>query len=166
MTNAEHKYHTLLDASSAVAGQPTVKAVLQSLRSVLSSSCRLHGAELGILGDDGQTLHGYEFDRDADAPAIETAGKISRIGATARVLDEQKPVFLPDIAPEMLKHPELAPFAAETAGRSAYLFPVSTSQKRYGVLAVTKLQGDEFLPDDVELLRSMALHVGSHWSAR
>jgi hypothetical protein len=131
MTIAEDRYRTLLDASCTVAFQPTVKAVLHSLRGVLSSSCRLHGAELCILGDDGETLHGFEFDRDADAPAIKTGTKVSLIGAAARVLDEQKPVFLPDVAQEMLKHPELAPYAPETAGRSAYLFPVSTAQKRY-----------------------------------
>ena len=77
----------------------------------------------------------------------------------AQALDEQKPVFLPDVAQEMLKHPELAPFAAESVGRSTYLFPVSTAQKRYGILAVTKLQGQEFIPEDVELIRSLASHV-------
>ena len=84
---------------------------------------------------------------------------MSRIGAAARVLEEQKPVFIPDISQEMLKHPELAPFAAEVVGRTSYLFPVSTAQKRYGFLAATKLQGEKFTPEDVELLRSLASHV-------
>ena len=75
------------------------------------------------------------------------------------MLEEQKPVFLPDVSQEMLKHPELAPFAAETVGRTGYLFPVSTAQKRYGFLAVTKLQGEKFAPEDVEMLRSLASHV-------
>jgi formate hydrogenlyase transcriptional activator len=75
------------------------------------------------------------------------------------VLEEQKPVFIPDSSQEMLNHPELAPFAAEVVGRTAYLFPVSTAQKRYGLLSVTKLQGEEFAPEDVELLRSLASHV-------
>ena len=59
----------------------------------------------------------------------------------------------------MLKHPELAPFAPEAVGPSTYLFPVSTSNKRYGILALTKLPGREFVPEDVELLRSLASHV-------
>jgi hypothetical protein len=59
----------------------------------------------------------------------------------------------------MSKQPELAPFASEAVGLSAYLFPVSTSHKKSGVLAVTKSQGEEFLLDDVELLRSMASHI-------
>ncbi len=83
----------------------------------------------------------FEFDREADAPAIKTGTKILRVGAAAQVLEEQKPVFLPDVSQEMLKHPELAPFAAESVGRSTYVFPVSTSQQRYGILVVTKLHG-------------------------
>ena len=39
------------------------------------------------------------------------------------------------------------------------MFPVSTSQQRYGILAATKLRGQEFAPEDVELLRSLASHV-------
>jgi len=149
----------LLDASSTLAGQPTVKAVLHSLRGVLSSTSKLHGAELYVLDDDEQGLHILEFDREADAPTIKIGTKLLRISAPARVLEEQKPVFIPDVSLEMLKHPDLAPFASEVVGRSTYLFPVSTAQKRYGILAVTKLQGQEFIAGDVELLRSLASHV-------
>jgi formate hydrogenlyase transcriptional activator len=36
---------------------------------------------------------------------------------------------------------------------------VSTSQQRYGILVVTKDRGQEFVPEDVELLRSLTSHV-------
>jgi formate hydrogenlyase transcriptional activator len=159
MTSAEDRYRTLLDASSAIADQPTVKAVLHSLRGVLSNTCSLHGAFLYALADNGESLQVLEFDREPDAPPIKTGTKISRVGAAARVLEEQKPIFLPDVAEEMLKHPELAAFAAESVGRSTYVFPVSTSQQRYGLLVVTKDRGQQFLPEDVELLSSLASHV-------
>jgi len=159
MTTAEDRYRTLLDASSTLADQPTVKDVLHSLRDVLSSTSRLHGTELYVLNDEQDSLRVLEFDRDPDAPAYRIGTKMLRIGAVARVLEEQKPVFLPDASQEMLKHPGLAPFAPGVVGRSTYLFPVSTSQQRYGILAVTKLQGGEFAPEDVEMLRSLASHV-------
>jgi len=155
----DSRYRTLLDVSSAMVEQPTVKAVLHSLRSVLSSSCRLHGAHLYVLGSNGESLHLLEFDQEADAPAIKIGTKISRIGAAARVLEEQEPVFLPDVSQEMSKHPELAPFAAQSVGRSTYVFPVSTAQQHYGILTLTKERGQEFVPEDVELLRSLASHV-------
>ena len=57
MTITEDRYRMLLGASTALADQPTVKAVLQSLRGVLSSTSRLHGAELYVLSDDGESLY-------------------------------------------------------------------------------------------------------------
>ena len=156
---ADTRYRALLDVSRAMVEQPTVKAVLHSLREVLSSSCRLHGAHLYVLGSDQESLHLLEFDQEADAPAFKTGTKISRIGEAARVLEDLEPVFLPDVSQEMLKHPELAPFATESVGRNTYVFPVSTSQQRYGILVVTKDRGQEFVPEDVELLRSLASHV-------
>ena len=158
MTTAEDRYRTLLDASCTLADQPTLKTLLHSLRDVLSKTCRLHGAHLYVLNSDGNSLHVLDFDREPDAPAIKIGTKISRIGAIARVLEGQEPVFLPDVSLEMLKHPDLAPFAAESVGRGTYLLPVSTSQERYGVLAVTKERGEEFVAEDVELLRSLASH--------
>jgi formate hydrogenlyase transcriptional activator len=159
MTIAEDRYRMLLDASSALAEQPTVKAVLQSLRGVVSSTSRLHGAELYVLSDDGESLYSFEFDRDADAPAIKRGAKLLRIGLVAQVLDEQKPVFVPNLSLAMLEHPDMAPFAAEVAGRSTYLFPVATAQKHYGILSTPKLQGEKFAPEDVEMLSALASHV-------
>jgi formate hydrogenlyase transcriptional activator len=155
----DNRYQALLEASRVMVEQPTVKAVLHSLRDVLASTSRLPGVELYLLSEDGESLYTFEFDRDADAPRIKAGTKALRIGAAAQVLDEQRPVFVPDLSQEMLKHPELAPFAPEVVGQSAYLFPVSTSHERYGILSTPKLKGQQFTQEDVELLRSMASHV-------
>jgi formate hydrogenlyase transcriptional activator len=156
---AYSRYRALLDVSAALVEQPTVKAVLHSLRDVLSNSVRLHGTDLYLLDSNQETLHLLEFDRAADAPAIRIGTKISRIGAAAQALEQQEPVFLPDVAQEMLKHPELAPFAAQSVGRSTYIFPVFTAHQKFGLLAVTKERGQEFVREDVELLRSLTSHV-------
>jgi formate hydrogenlyase transcriptional activator len=159
MIIAESRYRTLLDAPSVLADQPTIKSVLSSLRSVLSSTSRLHGVDLYVLDKDGNNLRLLDHDKELDAPGIQIGSRIPRSGPAAEVLELQKPVFLPDLSQEMLKIPDLASFAAASVGRSTYLFPVSTYQKKYGFLAVTKLQGQQFLPDDIELLGSMAAHV-------
>jgi formate hydrogenlyase transcriptional activator len=159
MTITEDRYLMLLGASSALADQPTVKAVLYSLRSVLSSASRLHGADLYVLSEDGSSLRLLDFDKEVDAPVIQIGTKVPCVGAVAEVIHEQKPVLLPDVAEEMLKHPELASHAPQSVGRSTYLFPVSTVHKRYGILALTKDRGQVFLPEDVKLMQSMASHV-------
>src|SRR6476646_4736105 len=141
---AHSGYRALLDVSAALVEQPTVKAVLHSLREVLSSSVRLHGTDLYLLDSGRDTLHLLEFDRAVDAPAIRIGTKISRIGAAAQALDQKEPVFLPDVSEEMLKHPELALF---------------TAQQQYGLLTLTKERGQEFTREDVELLRSLTSHV-------
>src|SRR6185369_2013584 len=159
MKSAEVRYRVLLDASSAIADQPTVKAILQSLRGVLSGTCRIHGAHLYVLSADQASLQVLAFDQDADAPNIKLDTRVLRVGAVERVLETQKPVFIRELAKEMLKHPDLAPFADQSILRTSYLFPVSTAQRQYGILAVTKDQGDEFLSEDVELLETLANHV-------
>ena len=108
MASAEDRYRTLLDMSSTLADQPTVKAMVHTLRGLLSSTCSVHGAHLYILDSEGDSLYLFEFDQAPDAPLVKTGIKIPRSGAPARVLDEQKPVFLPDLSQELLKIPELA----------------------------------------------------------
>jgi formate hydrogenlyase transcriptional activator len=153
------RYRTLLDAHSVFANQSTIKDVLSSLRRVLSSTSRLHGADLYVLDKDGSNLRLVDFDKELDAPAVQIGSRVPYLGAAAEVLEQQKPVFLPDVSQEMSKIPDLAPFALASAGRSTYLFPVSTYQKKYGFLAVTKLPGQQFTPEEVELLGSMASHI-------
>ena len=82
-TATDGRYRALLDVSSAIAAQPTVKAVLHSLRDVLFSTCRIHRAHLYVLSSDGESLQVLEFDREADASAVTIGTKISRIGAAA-----------------------------------------------------------------------------------
>jgi formate hydrogenlyase transcriptional activator len=159
MSITEDRYRTLLEASSSLADQPTVKAVLHSLRSVFSSISRLHGADLYVLDEDENNVSLLDSDKEADGPAIKVGTKLSCVSAVAEVIHEQKPVFLQDVAEEMLKHPELASYAPKSVGRSTYLFPVSTAHKRYGMLALTKETGQIFLPEDVKLMQSMASHV-------
>ena len=159
MTIAEDRYRALLDPSAALCEQPTIKGVLQSLREVLSGISSLHGAELFVLSPDGTSLHLLESDKDADGPVLKVGTTIPCVGACAEALEKQEPIFLPDVAQEMVKYPELAPLAPQSVGRSTYLFPVSTSQKRYGMLALTKDRGDEFHRQDVKLMASMASHV-------
>ena len=156
---AEDRYRALLDVSSAAAKQPTVQALLHSLRSLLSHVSVFHGAGLYLLSDEAKTLRLVAIDRPADGPLIPPESEVARAGVFARVLDEQQPAHVPDLAQEMLQFPQLAPYASSMGTRSGYLFPVSTFRKQYGVVVFGRMQCGEFSSDELELMNSVATHI-------
>ena len=70
MTTNADRYRTLLNVSGAVAGEPSVEAILCSLRPLLANISALHGADLFLLDDGDKTLQLFAFDRAPDAPKI------------------------------------------------------------------------------------------------
>jgi len=158
-TATDGRYRALLDVSSAMVEQPTVEAILHSLRAVLSNITAFHGADLYLLSDDGKDLQLVGFDRAPDAPPIPKGTKLPLTSTAERVLREQKPVFIADAAHEMLQYPGLASFASSVGLRSAYVFPVSTSRKQYGCIVFTRMEGGEIPAEQLELMSSVASHV-------
>jgi transcriptional regulator with GAF, ATPase, and Fis domain len=112
VTTATHgRYRALLEVSSAIAEQPSLDAVLGSLRGVLSGIVCCDSVDLYMLSDDNETLHLIAFDHSPELPAIRLGTKLPGTGTLAdRVIQEQQPVYLADIAQEMVKIPELACF--------------------------------------------------------
>ncbi|HEY2236431.1 MAG TPA: sigma 54-interacting transcriptional regulator [Candidatus Angelobacter sp.] len=159
MTTSADRYRTLLDVSGAVAGEPSVEALLCSLRPFLANISALHGADLFLLDDGDKALQLFAFDRAADAPSIPAGIQIACIGPVAQVIEAQQPRFVLDIAQELMNIPELASFVPVVGARSSYWFPVSTSRKKYGILAFTRVQTGEVSPEDLELMASLASHV-------
>ena len=159
MTINDNRYRTLLEASTAIAGQPTVEAFLCSLRGLFTTISSLHGADLFLLTEDKKNLQLFAFDRAPDAPQIPAGTQVACVGPAAQVIEEQQPRYVPDVAQDLLTITELASFASTVGSRSSYWFPVSTSRKKYGILAFTRMQTGEFSPEDVELMSSLASHV-------
>jgi formate hydrogenlyase transcriptional activator len=159
MTTNADRYRTLLDVSGTVAGEPSVEALLCSLRPLLANISALHGADLFLLDDGDKTLQLFAFDRAPDAPPIPMGIQIACVGPVAQVIEAQQPRFVPDVAQEIMNIPELASFASVVGARSSYWFPISTSRKKYGILAFTRLQTGEVSPEDLELMASLASHV-------
>jgi len=158
-TATQDRYRALLDLSSAAAKQPTVEALLHSLRGLLSHVSAFHGAALYLLSEDANTLTLVAIDRPADGPLIPPGSEVARAGVVARVLDEQRPAYLPDLAQEMSKFPQLAAHASGMGTRSGYLFPVSTFRKQYGVVVFGRMDSAEFSPEELELMNSVATHI-------
>jgi formate hydrogenlyase transcriptional activator len=158
---ADGRYRTLLEVSGAIASQPNLNAVLQSLRRLLSSVVAFNSVSLSLLSDNGNSVRLIAFDRGSEAYQVEIGTEVPHVGsAVGRALDEQQPIYIPDLQAELSKIPQLASQARLGTPHSAYIFPISISGKKLGALTFGIAQGEKFSPDDVELMTSVSSHVG------
>ncbi len=158
---ADGRYRTLLEVSGAIASQPNLKAVLRSLRGLLSSVVVFDSVSLSLLSDNGNSVRLVAFDRGSEAYQVEIGTEIPHAGsAVGRALDGQKPLYIPDLQAELSKIPQLASRARLGTPHSAYIFPISMSGKKLGALTFGIAQGEKFSPADVELMTSVSSHVG------
>src|SRR4029077_1799156 len=157
---ADGRYRTLLEVSGAIAAQPNLKAVLKSLRRLLSRVVAFDSISLLLLSDNGSSVQLIAFDRGPEAYEVEIGTQVPHAGtAVGQAIDEQKPIYVPDQQAELSRIPQLASQVKFGTPHSAYIFPISTSGKKLGALAFGIAQGDQFSPDDVELMTSVSSHV-------
>src|SRR6202021_1620891 len=157
---ADGRYRTLLEVSSAIASQPSLKAVLQSLRRLLSSVVAFDSISISLLSDNGNQVRLIAFDRGPEFHQVEIGTEVPHLGtAVGRAIDEQKPIYVPDLQAELSRIPQLASQAKIRIPQSAYIFPISISGKKLGTLAFATAQRGQFSPDDMEFMISVSAHV-------
>jgi formate hydrogenlyase transcriptional activator len=157
---ADGRYRTLLEVSGAIASQPNLKAVLQSLRRLLSSVVAFDSVSLSLLSDNANSVRLIAFDRSPEAYQVEIGTEVPHLGtAVGRAIDEQKPIYVPDLQAELSRIPQLASQAKLWTPHSAYIFPISISGKKLGALAFATAQREQFSSDDMELMISVSSHV-------
>jgi len=159
LSHAREHAALLRRMSNFMAEQPTLQAVLNSLRGVLANISGVHSAGLYLLQEDRRTVKLAAFDNAPDGPTIPLATELACTGELAEVFEKHEPVHVPDLMQLMRQFPQLAPFASAVRKRSAYLCPVSTSRKQYGFVAFSSAENREFGTEDVELMGSIASHV-------
>jgi formate hydrogenlyase transcriptional activator len=156
------RYRTLLEVSSAIANQPTLQAVLQSLRRLLSRIIPFDAVSLLLLSEDRTLIRLFAFDSGPEPLHIEIGSELPYAGTSiGAALATQKPVYVPDIKAELANVPQLASLAQRSDLRSGYVFPISTSRKNLGVLTSSKVSNGEVSADDLELMSSVASHVAT-----
>jgi len=62
----DSRYRALLDVSSTIAQQPSLQAMLRSVRNVLSDISGVYSAGLYLLTDDGKALKVIALDRASE----------------------------------------------------------------------------------------------------
>ncbi len=156
---AQGRYRTLLEVSSAIAAQPNVSAVLKSLSRLLSSVVAFNAISLALLESNARTVRLIAFDKSPGMPDVELGTQVRIEGTTfEKVIEQQKPVFVPDIKGELAAAPEVAS-RFKGSLYPVYIFPVSAGDKKLGALLIGTGEGKEFSADDLELISSVAAHV-------
>jgi len=82
---ADGRYRTLLEVSGAIAAQPNLKAVLQSLRRLLSKVVAFDSIGLLLLSDNGNSVQLIALDRGPEAYEVEIGTEVPHAGTA---LDE------------------------------------------------------------------------------
>lgn len=125
------------NAANSTASEPNPQAVLQ-LISALICSFAPH-ALIGLLLPDEQRGVAALHTVPASTPdgVIPSSTEVQLKGTAAGLaFDRQQPVLLEDGHAELLRYPELAASLKGEPIGGFYAFPVSTSQRRLGVLLV------------------------------
>lgn len=156
------RYRALLGVSTAIASQPGVRAVLRSVSALLSKVVSFHSIALLLLNKGTETTLLYALEANKYEPGIKIGTEAPfRNTTVGTVLEQQKPVFVPDIRQEWLKIPQFAqiPPLQVDGVLSSYIFPVSSSRRKLGVLIFSAVGREQYSNADVELMGSVAEHV-------
>ncbi len=154
------RYRALLGVSTAIASQPDLQAVLHSISALLSKVIPFDSIALLLLNQHKQTTQLYALVPGDHNPVIES-GTEAPFNDTvlAAALENQQPVFVPDIRQEMLRIPQCAEDIPVERIQSAYIFPISSSRRKLGALIFGAVGREHFGAADVELMGSVAAHV-------
>jgi formate hydrogenlyase transcriptional activator len=163
MEQAIGRFRTLLEISNAISNQPSLQAVLQRLHQLLSAISRCDSAAIFLLTGRGETMRLGALERGTgiSGPSIELGIEAPYAGTAAgRAVEEQRPIYVPDIQQEFANAPE-PPAHSATTLRSGYMFPLSTPRRRIGVLCLASQKQGEFPSEDLALMSSVAALVAS-----
>ncbi len=160
--HADGRYKSLLELSSAIAHKSNLQAVLKSLHRLLSAVVPFDSVVILLLADDAKSIRVTALEAASTGGDIEIGTELPYAGTPVeRAIKDQKPVYIPDMASELLKIDPLVSLAQKTHVRSGYVFPLSTRRKTLGALVVASTKQGEFSAEDVSLIDSVASHVAT-----
>ena len=159
---SEIRYRALLRVSGLLASESDVQTALRSVSVLLSKIVEFDRIALLLVNDDGQSAQVYALESeltDSD-PLI---GRDFQLQDTslALVFESQQSKFVPSLADELARVPNLLQATRLTQSSSAYMFPISSTRKRLGVLIIVNSSGRECDAQDVELMNSVSMHFAT-----
>jgi len=157
----QNRYRILLDFSLSIAQQPSLQAVLHSVRELLSKVIAFDSASLLLLHPNRPFVRVVAIDRFTQtADPTEIGLQITLAGTVlGRAIDQQKPIFIDDPEQELQKFPELRSRESLVTLRTACVFPLTTQRRKLGALVFGSTEKIGFAEEDIELMASVASHV-------
>ena len=156
------RYRALLELSTVTASEWDLKTVLHKTFLRLSKIIPFGVAAVLLLNEEPgmARLHvmeiaGAEEDLDFDIGTIPSL-KGTDVGLA---IEKQEAVFVRDAESELRKFPRLAARLKGKPIRCFYVFPISTSRRRLGALAVAMEKPRAFSSDELELMGCVASQV-------
>lgn len=155
----EARYRTLLKTSAVIATEPNLQAVLHSISVLLARIVPFESVALLLLDEERGVVKLHALESEL-AHGVEIGTEVSFAGTgVAQALEEQRPVFIADPQSELARVPGLPARLSIRALHSSYVFPISTSRRKLGVLVFSTTGRGPFSNGDIELMQSVAAHV-------
>jgi formate hydrogenlyase transcriptional activator len=134
--------------------------VLHSISGLLSRVVPFDSISLLLLDPRQETAQLYALEAGSHDPGIEIGTEVPfRNTSVALALEQQKPVFIPDTRQELVRISQFAQRFRFEGIQSAYIFPVSSSRRKLGVLIFSAAGREQYSEADVELMGSVAAHL-------
>ena len=159
----QDRYRALLKVSGLLAASEwDIQSALRSVSNLLSKIVGFDRIALLLTDDDGQCARVYALESEQpdndDLMGREFALKNTSMAA---VIETQQSRYVPCLSRELEQVPGLLEATQLSEASSAYLFPISSSRRRMGVLIIVNSSGVECSGQDVELMTSIAMHFAN-----
>jgi len=160
--SAEGRYRALLKVSTLLPAEPDFNAVLHSVSVLLSTIVRFDRSVLMLLNDSGESATLYAAETKSDVPNPKLGEEFLLKGTVFwDAVDTQKPVYIERLRDELAKYPQFAQNNPVNPNAGSYVFPLSSSRRRLGLLIFVSENAQKFGPADIELLNSVTAHVST-----
>jgi formate hydrogenlyase transcriptional activator len=154
-----NRYRALVGVSTAIASQPDVRAILHSISALVSKVVSFDSIALLLVDERRKTARLYALAAGRFDPGIEVGTEIPYENtAIVTVLEKQEPVVV-DTRQELQRIPQFAQTVHVEGIQNSYLFPISGSRRKLGVLIFGVADREQYSPADIELMSSVAAHV-------
>ena len=156
------RYRALLELSGTTTSETNLTSVLHKTFARLSKIIPF-GVAAVLLMDEKRgisRLHVLDTAGAQEGLDVNLSSILSmKTSALWSVIDKQTSIFVEDAQSELKLFPELAAHLQSKPIRSLYLFPVSTSSRRLGALAVAMDKPRPYSKDELELMNCVSSQI-------